>query len=237
MWLADCRTSPRLHIRLGSRTSSTGKGEPSLSRTGVDDTWTNCFICQGSREALGGSSSPSIGVPSGRRHVEALLALKSSVDPFESLQWKGTNVCAWKGIKECLNERVTKLVLEHLNLSGSLDEQSLNRLDQFRVLSFKTNSISGQIPDLSSLVNLKSLFLNESNFRRIPRIGSPVEFQLLYSNSDELKGTIPPLNQTGLRFFNVSNNQLHGQISVTQDLVRFNISSFSAKGKGKGKGC
>ncbi|KAK8531041.1 hypothetical protein V6N13_038879 [Hibiscus sabdariffa] len=162
-------------------------------------------------------------------HVEALLALKSSVDPFESLQWKGTNVCAWKGIKECLNERVTKLVLEHLNLSGSLDEQSLNRLDQFRVLSFKTNSISGQIPDLSSLVNLKSLFLNESNFRRIPRIGSPVEFQLLYSNSDELKGTIPPLNQTGLRFFNVSNNQLHGQISVTQDLVRFNISSFSGK--------
>ncbi|KAL4378321.1 hypothetical protein GQ457_02G018380 [Hibiscus cannabinus] len=40
---------------------------------------------------------------------------------------------------------------------------------------------------------------------------------------------IPPLNQTGLRFFNVSNNQLHGQISVTQDLVRFNISSFSGK--------
>ncbi|KAK8710841.1 hypothetical protein V6N13_146150 [Hibiscus sabdariffa] len=118
-------------------------------------------------------------------HVETLLALKSSVDPFDSLQWKGTNVCAWKGIKECLNGRVTKLVLEHLNLSGSLDEQSLNRLDLFRVLSFKTNSISGQIPDLSSLVNLKSLFLNESNFRRIPRVGSPVEFQLLYSNSDD----------------------------------------------------
>ncbi|KAK8657494.1 hypothetical protein V6N13_035726 [Hibiscus sabdariffa] len=185
--------------------------------------------------------------------AEALLALKSSIDPLDSLPWKGTDVCAWKGIKECLNGRVTKLVLEHLNLSGSLDQQSLNRLDQLRVLSFKSNSISGQIPDLSGLVNLKSLFLNENNFtgefpesitslhrlKTIVLSGNRISGRIpasllklrrlhtLYLQDNELKGTIPPLNQTGLRFFNVSNNQLHGQIPVTPALVRFNISSFS----------
>ncbi|GMJ09623.1 hypothetical protein like AT1G10850 [Hibiscus trionum] len=185
--------------------------------------------------------------------AEALLALKSSIDPFNSLPWKGTNVCAWKGIKECLNGRVTKLVLEHLSLTGSLDEQSLNRLDQLRVLSFKSNSISGQIPDLSGLLNLKSLFLNDNNFtgqfpesitslhrlktivlagnRIAGRIPASVlnlkRLYTLYLQDNEFDGTIPALNQTGLRFFNVSNNQLHGQIPVTPALVRFNLSSFS----------
>ncbi|KAK8604247.1 hypothetical protein V6N13_099195 [Hibiscus sabdariffa] len=185
--------------------------------------------------------------------AEVLLALKSSIDPSNSLPWKGTNVCAWKGIKQCLNGRVTKLVLEHLNLSGSLDEQGLNRLDQLRVLSFKSNSISGQIPDLSCLLNLKSLFLNDNNFTgQFPesitslhrlktivlsgnRIAGRIPASLLnlkrlytlYLQDNEFNGTIPALNQTGLTFFNVSNNQLHDQIPVTPALVRFNISSFS----------
>ncbi|KAE8676202.1 Inactive leucine-rich repeat receptor-like serine/threonine-protein kinase [Hibiscus syriacus] len=180
--------------------------------------------------------------------AEALLALKSTIDPSNSLPWKWTNVCAWKGIKECLNGRVTKLVWEHL--TGSLDEQNLNRLDQLRVLSFKSNSISGRIPDLSGLVNLKSLFLNGKNFTgefpesitRLHRLKTIVlsdnritgripasllnlkRLYTLYLQDNEFKGTVPALNQTGLRLFNVPNNQR--QIPVTSALVRFNISSF-----------
>lgn len=185
--------------------------------------------------------------------AEALLTLKSSVDPFNSLPWKGTNVCAWEGIKECMNGRVTKLVLEHLSLSGPLDEQSLNQLDQLRVLSFKNNSLSGQIPDLSGLLNLKSLYLNDNNFtgefpesitslhrlKIIVLSGNQITGQIpasllklkrlytLYLQDNSFNGTLPALNQTSLRFFNVSNNQLHGQIPVTPALVRFNLSSFS----------
>ncbi|XVF85625.1 hypothetical protein PTKIN_Ptkin17bG0131300 [Pterospermum kingtungense] len=185
--------------------------------------------------------------------ADALLALKSSIDPLNSLPWQGTNVCAWRGVKECMNGRVTKLVLEYLNLTGTLAEQSLNQLDQLRVLSFKGNSLSGQIPDLSGLVNLKSLFLNDNNFtgefpesvsdlhrlKIIVLSGNQISGHIpasllklnrlytLYLEDNKFKGTIPPLNQASLRFFNVSNNQLYGQIPVTSALVRFNVSSYS----------
>ncbi|KAI7995928.1 Inactive leucine-rich repeat receptor-like serine/threonine-protein kinase [Camellia lanceoleosa] len=191
------------------------------------------------------------GVRSG--DFESLLSLRSSIDPSNSLQWPGSDVCSWEGIKECMNGRVTKLVLEHLNLSGTLDEKSLNRLDQIRVLSFKGNSINGQIPDLSGLHNLKSLFLNDNNFsgdfpasvtllHRLKTIvlsgnliSGDIPFSLLnlrrlyvlYLENNLFSGQIPPFNQSSLRFFNVSNNNLSGEIPITPPLIRFNISSFS----------
>ncbi|XP_031265206.1 inactive leucine-rich repeat receptor-like serine/threonine-protein kinase At1g60630 isoform X1 [Pistacia vera] len=185
--------------------------------------------------------------------VKALLSLKSSIDPLNTLPWQGSDVCKWKGIKECMNGRVTKLVLEYLNLSGTIDEKSLNELDQLRVLSFKGNSISGQIPNLFGLVNLKSLFLNDNNFSgKFPeslsslhrlkvivlannQISGPIPLSLLnltrlymfYLQDNNLTGKIPPFSQTNLRFFNVSNNQLSGQVPLTPALVRFNTSAFS----------
>lgn len=184
---------------------------------------------------------------------ETLLALKSWIDPSNSLQWRGSDFCKWQGVKECMRGRVTKLVLEHLNLNGTLDEKSLTQLDQLRVLSFKENSLSGQIPDLSGLINLKSLFLNNNNFsgdfpsslsglhrlKVIVLAGNQISGQIpasllklqrlyiLYLQDNRLTGKIPPLNQTSLRFFNVSNNQLSGEIPLTPALVRFNQSSFS----------
>ncbi|GMJ08160.1 hypothetical protein like AT1G10850 [Hibiscus trionum] len=201
--------------------------------------------------------------------AEALLALKSAIDPFNALQWQGTHVCSWNGVKQCMHGRVTKLVLEHLNLTGSLHASSLilNQLDQIRVLSFKGNSISGQIPDLSGLLNLKSLYLNTNNFTgKFPEslsglhrlkiivlaenhIAGEIPVSLLklkrlytlYLQDNSLSGSIPPLNQTSLRFFNVSNNHLDGQIPVTPVLVRFNVSSFSGNaglcGEQAGKPC
>ncbi|KAK9275268.1 hypothetical protein L1049_022530 [Liquidambar formosana] len=185
--------------------------------------------------------------------AEALLTLKSSIDPANSLPWQGSDFCKWEGIKECMKGRVTKLVLEYLNLTGELDDKSLNQLDQIRVLSFKGNSMAGQIPNLSGLVNLKSLFLNDNNFsgdfpasisvlhrlKVVVLSGNRISGQipgsllnlrrlyLLYIQDNRLTGEIPPLNQTGLRFLNVSNNQLSGEIPVTPALIRFNASSFS----------
>ncbi|GAV90467.1 Pkinase domain-containing protein/LRR_8 domain-containing protein, partial [Cephalotus follicularis] len=129
----------------------------------------------------------------------------------------------------------------------------LNQLDQLRVLSFKGNSVSGRIPDISGLVNLKNLYLNFNNFTgQFPdsvshlhrlkvlvldhnRLSGKIPLSLLslkrlytvYLQDNEFTGTIPPFNQSSLRSFNVSNNKLSGQIPVTPALVRFNTSSFS----------
>ncbi|KAJ6768903.1 LEUCINE-RICH REPEAT RECEPTOR-LIKE PROTEIN KINASE PXC1 [Salix koriyanagi] len=186
--------------------------------------------------------------------AEALFTLKSAIDPLNSLSWQqGIDVCKWQGVKECKNGRVTKLVVEYQNLSGILDAKILNQLDQLRVLSFKGNSLSGQIPSLSGLVNLKSLFLQTNNFsgnfpdsitglHRLKvivlaqnQISGPIPASLLklsrlyvlYIEDNKFSGAIPPLNQTSLRFFNVSNNQLSGQIPATSSLIRFNTSSFT----------
>ncbi|KAI3982943.1 hypothetical protein MKX01_010426 [Papaver californicum] len=185
---------------------------------------------------------------------EALLRLKSKIDPLDILSsWrKGSDFCKWQGIRECTNGRVTKLVLEHLNLSGTLDEKSLNQLDQLRVLSFKENSISGEIPNLSGLTNLKSLYLNDNQFmghfpssisdlhrlKIIVLSGNllsgeiPVSLlklrrlYILYLQDNQLTGEVPALNQPTLRFLNVSNNQLSGEIPLNAVLVRFNSTSF-----------
>ncbi|CAN8294330.1 unnamed protein product [Cochlearia groenlandica] len=185
--------------------------------------------------------------------VEALLSLKSTIDPLNSIQWRGTDLCKWQGVRECMNGRVSKLVLEYLNLTGSLDDKSLNQLDQLRVLSFKSNSLSGSIPNLSGLVNLKSVFLNDNDFsgefpsslttlHRLKtvvlsgnRISGKIPTSLLrlsrlytFNVQDNLfTGSIPPLNQTSLRYFNVSNNQLSGKIPATRALKQFGDSSFT----------
>ncbi|BAT91064.1 Inactive leucine-rich repeat receptor-like serine/threonine-protein [Vigna angularis] len=185
---------------------------------------------------------------------QPLLALKSSIDVLHKLPWRqGADVCTWKGVKDCFNGRVRKLVLEHSNLTGSLDDKILNRLDQLRVLSFKGNSLSGQVPDLSALINLKSIFLNDNNFSGefpssvalLHRVKVIVLSQnhisgdipasllnlrrlyILYLEDNAFTGSIPPFNQTSLRYLNVSNNRLSGEIPVTAALIRFNASSFS----------
>ncbi|XP_050373468.1 inactive leucine-rich repeat receptor-like serine/threonine-protein kinase At1g60630 [Argentina anserina] len=185
--------------------------------------------------------------------AEALLSLKSTLDPANSLPWRqGSNVCTWQGVRECMKGRVTKLVLEYLNLTGTLDRKIINQLDQLRVLSFKSNSISGQIPDISGLVNLKSLFLNDNNFSGVfpasvttlhrlkvlvlagNKIAGDIpasvlnlrRLYVLYLQDNLFSGGVPPLNQTSLRFFNVSNNHLSGEIPMTPALIQFNDSSF-----------
>ncbi|XP_044510479.1 probable inactive receptor kinase At5g67200 [Mangifera indica] len=186
--------------------------------------------------------------------AKSLLAFKSTADLRNSLSFSQNSTlpfCLWQGVI-CYQQKVVRLVLESLDLGGVFPPDSLSKLDQLRVLSLQNNSLTGPIPDLSRLINLKSLFLDHNFFTgtfppsisflyrlktldlsrnnltgQIPK--GLTSLDRLYSlrlDLNRLNGSIPPLNQSSLQTFNVSGNNLTGAIPVTSTLSRFGISSF-----------
>jgi hypothetical protein len=121
------------------------------------------------------------------------------------------------------------------------------------VLSLQNNTLSGPIPDLSPLFNLKSLILNHNSFsgyfppsilllHRLTildlsynNLNGPIPVNLssldrlnsLKLEFNQFNGTVPSLDLGLLFFFNVSGNNLTGPIPVTPTLSRFDTSSFS----------
>ncbi|KAI8535059.1 hypothetical protein RHMOL_Rhmol10G0145500 [Rhododendron molle] len=186
----------------------------------------------------------------------ALLSFKSKADLDNTLLYTTTDrfdYCQWQGVK-CVQNRVVRFVLRGSGLRGSFPPDTLSRLDQLRVLSLRNNSLSGPLPDLSPLLNLKSLVLDHNYFsgsfppsviflHRIlildlshNNLTGPIPADItvldrldyLKLDSNRFNGTIPPLNQSSLTFLNVSDNNLTGPIPVTPTLARFRISSFSS---------
>ncbi|KFK28413.1 hypothetical protein AALP_AA8G511600 [Arabis alpina] len=184
----------------------------------------------------------------------SLLSFKSTSDLDNKLFYSLTepyDYCQWRGVK-CAQGRIVRLVLSGVGLRGYFSPSTLSHLDQLRVLSLENNSLFGPIPDLSSLVNLKSLFLHRNQFSGTfpPSILSLHRLMILslsYNNFsgqipsqinaldrltslnlefNRFNGSLPSLNQSFLSFFNVSGNNLTGLIPVTQTLSRFDSSSF-----------
>ncbi|KAL8232190.1 hypothetical protein R6Q57_001968 [Mikania cordata] len=186
----------------------------------------------------------------------SLLAFKSKADPGNKLAFSGNDtftVCKWPGL-QCQNDgKVIRLVLESLTLAGVFPGNTLTRMDQLRVLSLRNNSLTGPIPDLAKLVNLKALYLDHNHFTgEIPSSISslhrlrtldvsynklsgaiPVELtnldrlNYLRLDSNRFNGSIPPFNQSSLEVFNLSVNFLTGSVPVTHTLARFGPNSFS----------
>ncbi|KAH0460789.1 hypothetical protein IEQ34_008364 [Dendrobium chrysotoxum] len=198
--------------------------------------------------------------PSPISDASALLSFKSAADPggsrlsfFSTGNHSTSGQCRWPGVSCSADGRVVRLVLESLGLNGTLPNSTLGRLDQLRVLSLKSNSLSGPIPDLSALLNLKALFLGHnllsgpfpSSLVALHRIrtvdlshnllSGPIPSGLtfldrLYSlrlDSNLLSGPVPSLNQSSLKIFNVSANDLAGPVPVTAALSAFGAAAFS----------
>lgn len=212
-----------------------------------------CTLVASSRSLLTRpSSSLNLSLP---HDALALLSFKSKADLNDSLFFSpntSLHFCQWQGI-ECVQQRVVRLVLQGLDLRGVFAPDTLTRLDQLRVLSLQNNALTGPIPDLSGLVNLKTLFLDHNSFtgsfppsilplRRLRTIDisynnltGPLPAWLatidrlycLRLEWNHLNGTVPPLNQSSLQTFNVSGNNLTGPVPVTPTLERFGPSSFS----------
>lgn len=192
--------------------------------------------------------------------ASALLAFKEKADLWNKLDHfffsasTTSAFCKWKGV-QCTegNRKVVRFVIENVYLGGIFAPNTLSKLDQLRVLSLQNNSLTGPLPDLSGLFNLKVLFLDHNFFSgsiplsltTIHRLKTldlsynnltgqvPVSFNnldrlyYLRLDSNRFNGSVPPLNQSTLERFNISNNNLAGAVPVTQTLLRFKSSSFS----------
>ncbi|KAM7270018.1 hypothetical protein ACFE04_029232 [Oxalis oulophora] len=183
-----------------------------------------------------------------------LLTFKStSQNSIKLSSWNTTtqptpNPCVnWTGVS-CLNNRVSHLVLEGLNLTG--DIKPLTSLTHLRVLSLKGNSFSGLLPNLSNLTALKFLFLSHNGFNGDFPVDIPVKLVRLDLGFNEFSGGLPlvsvvnrltrlltlrlegnrfngsilGLDLPGLQDFNVSGNGFSGKIP--DSLSRFPVSSF-----------
>ncbi|KAE8715663.1 putative inactive receptor kinase [Hibiscus syriacus] len=185
----------------------------------------------------------------------ALLGFQSKADLRNHLGFshnESFRFCDWQGVT-CYQQKVVRLILEDLDLGGVFAPNTLSHLTQLSVLSLQNNSLTGPIPDLSGLVNLKTLFLDRNFFtgsfpfsllslHRIRTLDlsynnltGPIPSKLasldrlyyLRLDRNRLNGTIPPLNQSSLKVFNISGNNLTGAIPVTPTLLRFAFSCFS----------
>ncbi|XP_022726103.1 probable leucine-rich repeat receptor-like protein kinase At1g68400 [Durio zibethinus] len=183
--------------------------------------------------------------------LKPLMDFKSASDKANRLtSWNSTaDLCTWSGVT-CLQNRVSRLVLENLDLTGSFEP--LTSLTQLRVLSLKQNRLSGPVPNLSNLTALKLLFLShneltgefpasvQSLFRlyrldlsfnnftgEIPvTVNRLTHLLTLRLEENRFSGPLSSLNLPNLQDFNVSDNRLSGEIP--ESFSRFPESAFGS---------
>ncbi|KAK9064555.1 hypothetical protein SSX86_015937 [Deinandra increscens subsp. villosa] len=135
----------------------------------------------------------------------------------------------------CLHNRVTRLVLEDLELQGRLD--SLALLTQLRTLSLKRNRLTGPVPDLSNITSLKLLFLSYNQISGNFPASLPSLFGLfrLDLSHNSFSGEIPPeINRMNhLLTLRLEENQFSGPIGAInlENLQEFNISGNQVSGE------
>ncbi|EOY19709.1 Leucine-rich repeat transmembrane protein kinase family protein, putative [Theobroma cacao] len=163
---------------------------------------------------------------------DALLQLRDSVaSPKLHSNWTGppcmNNQSRWGGIA-CSDGHVVRLVLDGIQLTGSLPPAFLQNISFLTKLSLRNNSAFGPLPSLTNLIQLEYVFLSHNLFTdsipfdyiQLPNL-KKIELQQNY-----LQGEIPPFNQQNLVAFNVSYNSLQGPIPQTDVLQRFPESSY-----------
>ncbi|KAF2310715.1 hypothetical protein GH714_016534 [Hevea brasiliensis] len=109
----------------------------------------------------------------GRVHSEpvqdkqTLLAFLSRITHANRVQWNESNsACSWIGVVCDGNQSsVRELRLPGVDLVGQIPPNTLGKLTQLRVLSLRSNRLSGEIPsDFSNLTFLRSLYLQNNEF-------------------------------------------------------------------------
>ncbi|KAJ4953904.1 hypothetical protein NE237_030736 [Protea cynaroides] len=173
-------------------------------------------------------------------------ALKSWTPGSEPCDTKAT----WTGVI-CFKGVITNLHLARLGLSGKINVEALREIPGLRSISLINNAFTGPIPEFNRLGALKAIYLSGNKFSgeipsdfftnmeslkkiwfnsneftgEIPAsLASLTHLIELHLDDNQFSGTIPPIQDSSLISFNVSNNKLQGEIPKT--LSKFNQSSF-----------
>ncbi|XP_028753128.1 probable LRR receptor-like serine/threonine-protein kinase At4g31250 [Neltuma alba] len=165
---------------------------------------------------------------------DALYGLKATFnDPFLNNNWTGfpcneIEPSRWFGV-QCTSGRVTGIVLEGMGLTGKIDVKAFFNLTELSILSFKNNSLKGNVMDFSDNHHLKYIDLSGNEFDgAIPRFLLNLNFlEALLLQDNKLTGPVPEFSQPSLKMINVSGNDLHGRIRVTQTVRLLGPDSFS----------
>lgn len=185
---------------------------------------------------------------------QALLAFLSQVPHANRLQWnESDSACSWVGVQCDPNQSfVFSLRLPGVGLVGPIPTNTLGNLTQLRVLSLRSNRLTGQVPqDFSNLKYLRSLYLQDNQLSgefppslteltRLTRLDlstnnftGEIPFSVnnlthitgLLLENNKFSGPIPSINPPSLTDFNVSNNNLNG--SIPTSLTKFPQSAFA----------
>ncbi|KAL8488321.1 hypothetical protein ACS0TY_024556 [Phlomoides rotata] len=185
---------------------------------------------------------------------QALLAFISKVPHENRLQWNANaSACSWVGVGcDVSNSSVYSLRLPGVGLVGQIPANTLGRLSQLRILSLRSNRISGPIPtDFSQLKLLRNAYFQDNEFSgdfpaslaeltRITRLDlssnnftGPIPFSLsnlthltgLFLQNNGFSGKLPSIAPPGLVGFNVANNRLNGSIPTA--LAKFPATAFA----------
>ncbi|CAK9153203.1 unnamed protein product [Ilex paraguariensis] len=188
------------------------------------------------------------------RDKQALLAFLSQTPHENRLQWNASDsACNWVGVEcDASQSFVFSLRLPAAGLVGQIPANTLGQLSQLRILSLRSNRLTGAVPsDFSNLTLLRSLYLQNNQFSgkfppslteltRLTRLDlstnnltGPIPVSInnlihltgLFLENNGFSGNLPSLNSDELVNFNVSNNHLNGSIPTT--LSKFAPSSFT----------
>jgi len=155
-----------------------------------------------------------------RQFLLDFFAQTGGVNWQEKTGWGGSAgmECNWQGVT-CTGDNVTELNLSNNNLSGKLP--SLDALTQLKKLDVSYNSLTGSIPDLSKLSNLQDFSVNNNQLSgAIPDLSALVNLLDFRVYHNALTGTIPDLSKlTKLKVFMAYENQLNGAIPDLANLV------------------
>ncbi|XP_049353743.1 probable leucine-rich repeat receptor-like protein kinase At1g68400 [Solanum verrucosum] len=165
----------------------------------------------------------------------ALLAFKSRADTSNFLtSWSRNAPCSsWIGVKcHPITRRVVKIVLNHLNLTGSI--HPLIHLTQIRHLSLHHNSLSS-IPKFDFWPNLKHVYLSHNKFSgEFPSgIYHLKRLRRLDLSFNEFSGEIPvkELNQLPhLITLRLEFNSLSGSLGADEKKTVASVKEFNVSG-------
>ncbi|KAK7280919.1 hypothetical protein RIF29_08492 [Crotalaria pallida] len=133
--------------------------------------------------------------------MSAESVLMNEGDPCVPTPWE------WLNCSTSTPPRITKINLSRRNLTGEIPHE-LNNMEALTELRLDANLLTGSLPDMSNLINLKILHLENNKLTgSLPSyLGTLPSLQALFIQNNSFSGEIPSGLVSGKIIFNYDNN-------------------------------